>query len=144
MQPEKSKASVFIAIFAGNERDGWLCPAMAVFIVSLTRQKARALCLQVPALKPIDYARNSIVKDFLASDFEWLLMIDNDMAPPLNLLDMVDLAEGGMDILVPKFPGILDRVVMSTPGIGIHLGWQLFAGGLGKNEWCEIAWAGGE
>ncbi len=142
MQPEKSKASVFIAIFTGKERDGWLCPAMAEFLVSLTTQKPRAISLEVLTLKPIDYARNCAVKDFLATDFQWLLMIDNDMAPPPNLLDMVDRAEERMDILVPKCPGIMDSVVMSTPGIGILLGWQLFAGGLGKNEWCEIAWSG--
>lgn len=36
---------------------------------------------------PVDSNRNSIVKKFLASDNEWLLMIDSDIQPPTMVLE---------------------------------------------------------
>jgi hypothetical protein len=138
----KKKPSVFIALFASGERDGWLCPSIAPFLVSLSQQKGREITLQIRALKPIDYARNCVVKDFLASGYEWLLMIDNDQGPPPNLLEMVDRSEPHMDVLVPKFYGIMHPMAAPAPGVGLNLCWQLFAGGDRKSEWCEIAWAG--
>jgi hypothetical protein len=156
MQNEKKKASVFIAIFTLDERDGWMAPGMAQFLAAMSVvAKERAVCLQVKQnTKPIDWARNHIVQDFLASGFEWLLMIDNDMKPPANLIDMVDRAERHMDILVPKFYAIKDAAVVlprgkEEAGLALILGWQCFYGTeifrgefLGKNEWCEIAWSG--
>jgi hypothetical protein len=144
----KQKASVFIAIFTLDERDGWMAPGMAQFLAAMSVvAKERAVSLQIKQnTKPIDWARNHIVQDFLASGFEWLLMVDNDMNPPPNLIDMVDRADGRMDILVPKFYAVKDRAVAlpgsEGPGLALILGWQCFASGLGKNEWCEIAWAG--
>ncbi len=35
--------------------------------------------------------RNVIVKDFLKTDCNWLLMIDDDNPPPLNVLDLIKL-----------------------------------------------------
>lgn len=45
-------------------------------------------------LQPVDANRNKMVKDFLKDeDNEWLLMVDNDVVPPLNVLQMVDYGE---------------------------------------------------
>lgn len=42
-------------------------------------------------LQPIDANRNKMVKSFLENeDNEWLLMIDNDVVPPGDILKMVD------------------------------------------------------
>jgi len=38
--------------------------------------------------QPVDANRNKIVKKFLASNCEWLLMIDADIVPPKDILDM--------------------------------------------------------
>lgn len=41
-------------------------------------------------LQPVDANRNEMVKSFLEKEnAEWLLMIDNDIVPPTNVLDMV-------------------------------------------------------
>lgn len=37
-----------------------------------------------------DYARNGMVEDFLASEAEILFMLDSDVVPPTNILDMLD------------------------------------------------------
>lgn len=38
---------------------------------------------------PHDAARNMIGLNFLASDCDWLLSIDDDIVPPVNILDMI-------------------------------------------------------
>ena len=50
---------------------------------------------------PAPAARNVAGKMFLETDAEWLLMIDNDMAPPDNLLDMIVNAGPDRDIIIP-------------------------------------------
>lgn len=42
-------------------------------------------------LQPVDANRNEMVKSFLEKEnAEWLLMIDNDIVPPTNILEMVE------------------------------------------------------
>jgi hypothetical protein len=48
-----------------------------------------------------------LANKFLDSGCDWLLMLDNDMIPPLNLLDMIDGADERMDILVPQFFAVI-------------------------------------
>ena len=45
--------------------------------------------ISYPDGKPIESNRNQIVKDFLASDCEWLVQLDDDIVPPPNYLDLV-------------------------------------------------------
>ena len=141
----KEKASVYIAIFTLNERDGWCAPGIIQFIVQCTTSP-RKLCLHVENNKRhVDYARNLVVKDFLATDFEWLLMLDNDIAPPPNLLDMVDRAGDHMDILGPRyflFAADLQKYA-KIPGLPLVLGWQPLRDRVGDAEWVELAWSGG-
>jgi GT2 family glycosyltransferase len=45
-------------------------------------------------LQPVDANRNQMVKDFLGDeDNEWLIMCDNDVVPPRDILQMVDYGE---------------------------------------------------
>lgn len=45
-------------------------------------------------LQPVDANRNEMVKNFLNNpDNEWLLMIDNDIVPPVDILSMVEHGE---------------------------------------------------
>jgi len=39
--------------------------------------------------QPVDDARNKMVKKFLESDNEWLLMIDDDVVPPDNAIEVM-------------------------------------------------------
>lgn len=144
---EKKKASVFIAIFTQSERDGWLAPGMAQFLVATSvAAKERNISLSMSDnIKPIDYARNLIVQAFLASGFDWLLQIDNDMAPPPNLIDVLDRAEAHMKIIAPKTFHI---ATIRNPESGRDEGGRLVEGWLpidadsSKSEWRELAWTG--
>jgi len=45
-------------------------------------------------LQPVDANRNKMVKDFLQNENnEWMLMVDNDVVPPGDILKMVDTGE---------------------------------------------------
>jgi len=48
------------------------------------------LILEYPANKPITFNRNEIVKRFLSTNADYLLMIDDDIVPPLNILNLAD------------------------------------------------------
>lgn len=42
-------------------------------------------------IRPIPAARNLIVREFLKTDYDFLLMVDADIEPPSNILDMAEL-----------------------------------------------------
>lgn len=44
----------------------------------------------MPQAKPHDHCRNIIVNEFLKTGCEWLLMVDSDVVPPIDVLDMVN------------------------------------------------------
>jgi len=44
----------------------------------------------MPQLKPHDHCRNAIVMQFLETECEWLLMVDSDVVPPGNVVEMID------------------------------------------------------
>jgi len=65
----------------------------------LTHQNKYNIFYSYPADKPIESNRNKIVKDFLSKpEYDYLLMIDGDIIPPLNILD---LADHDKDIITP-------------------------------------------
>jgi GT2 family glycosyltransferase len=59
------------------------------------------LSIELTEDKPIEHCRNSIVQRFLASKNEWLIMIDNDVVPPQNMLELINLDK---DILILPVP----------------------------------------
>lgn len=50
---------------------------------------------------PIDHARNRVVEFFLKGDSEWLCMIDNDIAPAPNLMEILDDLGDHVRIVAP-------------------------------------------
>ena len=53
----------------------------------LLRQKA---IINLSNARPLAHNRNLIVDEFLKSETEHLLMVDSDIVPPVNVLDMID------------------------------------------------------
>lgn len=52
--------------------------------------------VKILAAQPVERARNNLVQQFLASDCDYLLMIDDDITPPENILQ---LAVHGKDVV---------------------------------------------
>lgn len=164
----KKKDSVLVAVLTLAERDGWVTPGLAGWLAAMKSAQASGKReIQLGFLndfKPYDDARNALAKEFLDSGCDWLLMLDNDMIPPPNLLDMIDRADERMDILVPRFfavsgvhlklsihqkdwlyaPVFLDRM-----GSLINLVWKYlefpdggFPDDVEKKEWIELVGGG--
>ena len=76
---------VFIAI----PTMGVLHQRLVGLLIQLTRQHRNGLHItMVSQAVPVDYARNHLVEEFLKTDLDWLLMIDSDIVPPDNVLDL--------------------------------------------------------
>lgn len=135
--------SVFMTILSTAERDGWLAPGLLGFVMGLRNSGAAQREISVELMynvRPVDAARNTIAKNFLASDCEWLCMIDNDMTPPPNLLELLDHAADHMHILVPKFHVTMNVVHRDTIRPDVGVGWQpLNAGADRRGEWNELS-----
>jgi hypothetical protein len=102
---EESKG-VYIAVL----NQGHIRPELSYLITELTHQNKYRLHVTYPADKPISFNRNKIVKDFLKKkEFDYLLMIDSDIIPPTNILDLVDHQQ---DIMSPVCFAYMDGAVV--------------------------------
>ena len=78
----------------------------------LNMQKSQEYEVEVMCVKggPVDYVRNVMVEKFLKSGFDYMLMIDDDIIPPADILDMAkhekDITAGMCYIWYGKRRGI--------------------------------------
>lgn len=66
-------------------------PSLHFYLRELEDDPRYEVKTRMPARKTIDNNRNLIVKEFLETDFDYLLMIDSDIVPTRNILDLVEL-----------------------------------------------------
>lgn len=92
-----SKSVAYLALFGGTERHAWFNPALVMRLLQFSQQHKRPFVVSfVLDQSPIDYARNLCVQQFLTTGADWLVMIDNDIIPPENFLNVLDDAELAM------------------------------------------------
>lgn len=83
----KGRKVVMIAVL----NQGGVRPELSGILHELPQQNKYEVVITYPARKPITQNRNMIVQDFLARpEFDYLIMIDSDNVPQVNLLDLVD------------------------------------------------------
>lgn len=70
--------------------EGTIRVELSSLINELTRQGKYNIVIRYPNDKPITFNRNEIVKTFLKSSCDYLLMIDDDIVPPLGILNLAD------------------------------------------------------
>jgi hypothetical protein len=80
---------IYFAIFTTGSIRKELALALIQWIQSSSDKK---IYINFIEQQPIENARNLVVQDFLLSDNDYLLMIDNDTVPLKNPLDLVDLS----------------------------------------------------
>lgn len=78
----------------------------------------------------IDYNRNTIVKNFLDSDCEWLLMMDEDNVPLKNPLELL---KENRDIII--FPTLMFKTTNGGPALNYNV--FMKNGKMWKNIWLE-------
>jgi hypothetical protein len=67
-------------------------------IPTWTNQDSYRIQLATSSIKPISNNRNTIVQKFLATNCDFLMMIDDDVVPPPNTLQLADFDK---DIITP-------------------------------------------
>lgn len=102
--------SLYVSTLCGPERDRWINPELAGFLISLTQPQAQErfrVSFGFTEADPYDRALNLAVARFLDSDAEWFLTFDNDAAPLPNFADFISAAmRDGKLFAVPRFHGI--------------------------------------
>lgn len=86
--------SIYLAVL----NQGELRTDLVQVLNMLTQQEGYKLHISYPTGKPISNNRNTIVSKFLATDCDFLMMIDSDIIPPMNILQLADFDK---DIITP-------------------------------------------
>jgi hypothetical protein len=88
------KTSIVVAILTGHERHYWIHPDLMLALVRMPLwQMETGSSLAVTTIHgttPVAAARNEAAEQMLKMGVEWLLQIDNDTVPPLNILGMLE------------------------------------------------------
>src|SRR6266704_4629476 len=95
---------ILMCVFTTYERTGWPNKALLEFVEWLRQDPNPRYAVNVVNANnfiPVAGARNFFAKRVRDSGADWLLMIDNDMSPPHNLLDTIKDAPADADIVVP-------------------------------------------
>lgn len=99
-----SKPKIMVSPLAMYERGGWYHPDLVTFLLTVSRYSKKYTIIFNPAhqIIPAAGARNLLATRMQeVHKADWLLMIDNDVVPPPNLLDMLDSVTDDMDVVVP-------------------------------------------
>lgn len=147
-QGPKPPLKVLVAVFTGEERHGWVNPRLSTTLLKMAYDR-RIIFSYVPvhAIHPICAARNLAVNYyFLKSDCDMLVIFDNDVCPPDNVVDaIVSMPEECNIGVLPYWVWLPDRkhtmpcfgywqdgVMIIPDPTNIKPGWQpMGAGGTG-------------
>lgn len=99
-------AEVYAAVLTA----GWIRHELAAQLVAFADDRRYELELHFSYDRPTPSNRNGIAKRFLASNADWLLMIDDDTIPYGNPLDFV-----GKDLDIVTFPYPLWKPGVTIP-----------------------------
>ena len=81
---------IHIAIPSRNPVGYDLCGELAMSLMKMRQDDRYAVTIRMVGGFGVDIVRNRIVAEFLETDAQFLLMIDDDMVPPDDLLGMAD------------------------------------------------------
>lgn len=80
-----NKIKVYLAIL----NEGTIRVELAQLLMYWQAKSDYEIYLAFPNGKPIESNRNQIVLDFMKTDCEWLVQLDDDVVPPQNYLDLL-------------------------------------------------------
>jgi hypothetical protein len=92
--------SFAIAVTCTNERDGWIHPSLAMFLLEWAAKIAGPIRV-VYNYRPHHNARNRAVELFQQDKCDWLFMIDNDTVPPGGVFQLLEQLDGRDVVAVP-------------------------------------------
>jgi len=80
------RKGIYVAVL----NQGYIRVELVFLLINMFQQKKYKIFLDTPAGKPIEHNRNVIVQNFLKSGYDYLLMLDNDIIPPMNVIELAD------------------------------------------------------
>ena len=110
-----NKKSIYLAIL----NEGTVRVELISVLLELIRQGKYDLIIRFPNDKPITFNRNNIVKAFLKSPCDYLMMIDDDIIPPTTILNLVDFQQDCIGALCFAY----------TQGMIVPIAWKRKADG---------------
>lgn len=139
-----TRSHVVVAVLTGEERQGWVNPHLSTVLMALAFDgRFRLTYLTLHSHYPVSAARNQGVREAIARDADWLVMIDNDIAPPFELADAIAKAPFIGDIIALPYFVMLERGLLLCVGKledGIMKPYA--PGELPANGWSRIEMAG--
>lgn len=88
-----------VSVYLGIPHMGEIETELSIRWLQWTSNRNYRLSIWAPGfIRPIPVARNSIVKEFLKTNSTWLLMVDSDVVPSKNILDLTGF---GKDVISP-------------------------------------------
>lgn len=109
--------TIYVAIL----NQGEIRTDLSQVINMMIQNDSYRIMLTYPAAKPITNNRNTIVQKFLATDCDYLMMVDSDIIPPVNILNLADFDK---DIITPlmfvKQKGMLIPLFLKRGKDGIY------------------------
>jgi len=81
-------------IYLSILNEGWVSDELTIKLprwLEEAKQQHHTVYFESSKIRPIENNRNTIVKRFLDSDFDYLLQMDNDNIPAKNPLELVNL-----------------------------------------------------
>ena len=147
-QMQMKPLKILVAVFTGPERAGWVNPGLTTALMRLAYDpRLQTSYVPVHAIYPVSAARNTAVNEFfLKSDCDVMVIFDNDVAPPINIADVICSMppEAKIGVLpywvwlpnekhtMPCFGAWSDGVMIIPDPATLKPGWQeMGAGGTG-------------
>jgi hypothetical protein len=92
--------SVLVAVLAGSERHGWVCPQLCTTLIQMMLDTRFQVTLRwFIDGRPIEYVRNQAVAAAREQGVDWLIMCDNAVVPSRSPLDIVAAAPNDVHVI---------------------------------------------
>lgn len=79
---------IYVAIPSRDMTFSPICGKLVMLLIEMVKNPAFSVTLDIVAGYPLDRVRNRICHKFLLSDADYLIMIDDDIVPPPQILEM--------------------------------------------------------
>ena len=114
-----AQTKVVIAVRSGFERHGWWHPVLGAWLLSLPYETTHKVYVELVTgvngfAASANFAAEVFVNDH--SDADWLCIVDNDTAPPADVLRILDEIPEHVDIVSPLCHMMQNQLVFPQQG----------------------------
>lgn len=100
----ETKPKVLAVTLGSMERDGWVCPPLALTLIAMGRDaRFETTFANVLGYRPHDYARNAALAVARDTNVDWTIQLDNDVAPAVSPLDIIANAPSDADVIACRY-----------------------------------------